>query len=363
MITDADTSIEGWIPACYPLTPPQTCDGAFVVNEPIGAQGWFPNNNHPSDKATFETKVTVPPEYTSLGIGELDSNVVNSDGKRVWTWSEDDPSATYLTTATTGLFDYTEGTMTEAATGAELDIYNAIDSSATQVQKDAINTNVAKQPSIVDFLGDVLGPYPFDSTGVVADRASGVGYALEVQTKAHFAGGFSSGNPSVGLSTLVHEIAHQWLGNSVSPANWKVIWFNEGYATFMEVYYDFKLNAGDPPSAFFDSIYDDAGYDWSVAPAELDNDPALLFSSPTYDRSGAMLAGFYEIVGENRFFSFARTLENRYGYGDITTQQFVDDAVTASGFSGAERQRLEDYFEQWLFGTVKPTLTPADFGP
>ena len=41
-ITDPDTSIEGWIRACYPLGPPQTCDGAFVVNEPMGAQSWFP---------------------------------------------------------------------------------------------------------------------------------------------------------------------------------------------------------------------------------------------------------------------------------------------------------------------------------
>jgi hypothetical protein len=116
-------------------------------------------------------------------------------------------------------------------------------------------------------------------------------------------------------------------------------------------------------SAFFDLIYDDPDYDWSVAPAMLDNDPALLFSSPTYDRSGAMLAGFYEIVGENRFFAFARTLENRYGYGNITVQQFVDGAVTASGFRSSQKDLLEDYFEQWLFGEVKPTLTPADFGP
>ncbi len=55
-IADPDTSIEGWIPACYPLAPPQTCDGAFVVNEPIGAQSWFPSNNYPSDKATFDTR-------------------------------------------------------------------------------------------------------------------------------------------------------------------------------------------------------------------------------------------------------------------------------------------------------------------
>ena len=54
-ITDPDTSIEGWIRACFPLNPPQTCDGAFVVNEPMGAQSWFPSNNYPTDKATFDT--------------------------------------------------------------------------------------------------------------------------------------------------------------------------------------------------------------------------------------------------------------------------------------------------------------------
>ena len=59
-ITDADTSIEGWIRACHPLAQPQTCDGAFVVNEPIGAQSWFPSNNYPSDKATFDTAYPGP---------------------------------------------------------------------------------------------------------------------------------------------------------------------------------------------------------------------------------------------------------------------------------------------------------------
>ena len=53
--TDPDTSIEGWIRACYPLAPVQTCDGSFVVNEPMGAQTWFPSNNYPTDKASFDT--------------------------------------------------------------------------------------------------------------------------------------------------------------------------------------------------------------------------------------------------------------------------------------------------------------------
>ena len=47
LMTDADISVEGWIPACF--NPGPVCDGAFVVNQPNGAQTWFPNNNYPTD--------------------------------------------------------------------------------------------------------------------------------------------------------------------------------------------------------------------------------------------------------------------------------------------------------------------------
>ena len=51
MVTDPDGSIEGWVP---------TDDGAFVVGEPQGSPGWFPCNDNPRDKATFDFAVTVP---------------------------------------------------------------------------------------------------------------------------------------------------------------------------------------------------------------------------------------------------------------------------------------------------------------
>ena len=51
VITDPDGSIEGWVP---------TDDGAFVVGEPQGSPGWYPCNDNPHDKATFDFAVTVP---------------------------------------------------------------------------------------------------------------------------------------------------------------------------------------------------------------------------------------------------------------------------------------------------------------
>lgn len=362
-ITDADTSIEGWIPACFPLDPPQTCDGAFVVNEPIGAQSWFPSNNYPTDKATFDTLIRVPAGKTALGVGENVKNRSHPDGTVTWHWREDDPSATYLTTGTVGDFDYEVGSMTETSTGRSLPVYDAVDSSATPEQKAAIATTLAGAPAQTNFLSDTFGPYPFDSTGAVADRAAGVGYALEVQTKPHYAGGYVSGNPSINPGTHLHELAHQWWGNSVTLATWADIWFNEGWANWSEWYWDFRTQGGPDPAVILADLYATTpDEDWAIAPAILDGDPANLFAFfPTYQRGAMTVEGYREIVGDRRFFAFARDLLERRSHGNITTRRFIAAAKRASGLSGAKLDLLGDYFEQWLYGTVKPTILPGDF--
>ncbi len=355
-ITDPDESIEGWIRACYPLEPPQTCDGAFVVNEPIGAQSWFPSNNYPSDKARFDTEVTVPDGKTAIGIGELRSRKLNRDGTRTWRWREDDPTATYLTTATVGDFSNDFFRM------GRLDVYNSIDSSATPTQVAAINATLDRVPEMLDFLGDRLGRYPFDSVGAVADRATGVGYALEVQTKPHYAGRFDTGEPRINSTTHLHELSHQWMGDSVSPASWHEIWFNEGWATWFEWAWEFEDGTGDSPADVFDAIYNDPAFDWTVAPAVLDNDPANLFHfDPVYQRPAMMLEGYHQIVGDERFFEFARALVDEFGYGNISLNEFVDRAKDFSGLEGAQLQLLDDYFQQWLFLEDQPTILPDDF--
>ena len=362
-ITDPDTSIEGWIRACYPLDPPQTCDGAFVVNEPMGAQSWFPSNNYPTDKATFDTLITVPTGKTALGVGELAAREDNGDGTETWHWTEDDPTATYLTTATVGDFIYSVESMTETSTGRTLPLYNAIDSSATPTQLAAINTTLTGAPAQINFLSDTYGPYPFDSAGAVADRASGVGYALEVQTKPHYAGSFTSGNPSINAGTHLHELAHQWFGNSATLETWADIWFNEGWANWSEWYWDFAEQGGDDPAAIFDDLYANTpNEDWEIAPAILDGDPANLFLFfPTYQRGAMTIQAYREIVGDDAFFEFAGNLLEENAYGNVSTEEFIEEAKAASGFGGAQLDLLDEFFQQWLYGEVKPTILPEDF--
>jgi aminopeptidase N len=100
VVTDPDTSIEGWVP---------TEDGAFVVNEPQGSPGWYPVNDNPRDKAAFDFSVTVPEGLTVMANGVLVSET-QAAGKTTWVWRESEPMAPYLATATLGNFDLTTST-------------------------------------------------------------------------------------------------------------------------------------------------------------------------------------------------------------------------------------------------------------
>jgi hypothetical protein len=97
-----------------------TADGAFVVNEPQGAPEWYTANDNPRDKATYDFSITVPEGITAIANGRLVSNRTY-EGKTTWRWREDSPMATYLATATNGVFEL----RTSHAGG--LPLYHAVD--------------------------------------------------------------------------------------------------------------------------------------------------------------------------------------------------------------------------------------------
>jgi hypothetical protein len=102
--------------------------------------------------------------------------------------------------------------------------------------------------------------------------------------------------------------------------------------------------------------------DWAIAPAELDGDPANLFAHfPVYVRSAMTLQGYREIIGPTAFAAFAKRLQDEYAYDNISTEEFVDEALAESGFSGTQLDLLEQYFDEWLYGETQPNVMPDAF--
>ncbi len=328
VITDPDGSTEGFLP---------TDDGAFVVGEPMGAQGWFPNDNHPTDKATMRVAMTVPAELTVVGNGRLVSSAA-SGRSRTWVWEETAPMATYLATATIGAFDVSRRTV------AGLDYYDAADPAAGPA------AGVAGEPDAVALFAGKFGPYPFDVAGSVVDHAPGVGYALEAQTKPLYPAGAAADPTTVG-----HELAHQWFGDSVSVAQWRDIWLSEGFATYSEWLYD-ESRGGNTTSKHFDAGYaKPAGNSlWQIPPATPAT-AAELFAPAIYERGAMTLEALREIVGDAVFYGIMRTWAAEHAYASATTRQFIALAERASA------KDLEPFFEDWLYDADKPAITPATF--
>jgi aminopeptidase N len=95
-------------------------------------------------------------------------------------------------------------------------------------------------PEMLELFERFAGPYPFRSYGSVVIGDPELYYALETQAMSTFP------DRVVSETTVAHELAHQWFGNSVTIAQWRDLWLAEGFATYFEYLWEFR---GDRPAS------------------------------------------------------------------------------------------------------------------
>jgi aminopeptidase N len=191
------------------------------------------------------------------------------------------------------------------------------------------------------------GPYPFDSTGAIADLATyngnTIGFSLETQTRPLYSDVRDTG-------TIAHELAHQWFGDELSVARWRDIWLNESFATFSQFYWNGEHGGR--------SLHDQAlliynGHPagdawWNVKIADPQRD--TMFHNRVYSGGAMVLQFLREKIGDEKFFALLRTWVAQHRYGNVTTEQFT---ALASKIAG---QDLGPFFQTWIYSTGKPAL-------
>lgn len=298
-------------------------NGAYAVNEPGGASGWYPVNDHPTDKATYTFRITAPKPFVVATNGLLQEEIDNGE-TTTYVWEASDPIASYLTMV--AIHEFVVQTE-EGPGGLPIRNYFPADRVERLAETAAVTTEM------MEFFIERFGPYPFEAYGIVV--MPGFNNALETQTLSILGSGL------VFEPVIAHELAHQWFGNHVSPATWQDIWLIEGIATFAEDLwqehvgmpgrlptYDRVRNLPPPGTVTVDSM----------------------FSNSVYLRGGWTLKALQAQVGDDTVFEILRTFHEQFAGGVASTEDFI---VVAEAVSGED---LEAFFQGWLFDDEPPPL-------
>ncbi|GAA1521363.1 M1 family metallopeptidase [Nocardioides humi] len=313
-----------------------------AMNQPHMAPWWFPSNDHPSDKATFDVRVTVPKGKKVVGNGVRMGRKVK--GRLATThWRMTDPMATYLAFFAAGRFVVDRGT-----TAAGIPFYNAVSREIAPRERRQVRRILARTAAITDWLQARLGTYPFATTGGLVTGLD-VGFALENQSRPTYGRWIYPG-------VVVHELAHQWFGDSVAVQRWRDIWLNEGFATYLEAEY-IAAHGGESVEAYLERMWaascgTPTSAFWRLNLADPGRDH--IFDAPVYDRGAMVLAALRNRIGAAHLDTVLRRWVADHHDGNATVEQFEALAATVSGES------LQGFFDAWLRSGRAPAATPAN---
>ena len=324
----------------------RTRDGVVAGGKPEGAAWWYPANDHPRDKATYDVRVKVPRGLEAVSNGVLASKRVRH-GKRVWHWRQTEPMAPYLAFFVVGQLD-----ISRARVGGH-PVITAVPSRGGPGTRYAAAA-LARTPEVVAFGSRELGSYPFHATGGVVTVARAP-FGMESQTRPVYSRGFWRDGPNV--YGVVHEVAHQWFGDSVSVENWRDSWLAEGFASFFEWRWSETHRAG-TGRQLFDAAWADHADDRSFWDVPI-GDPGAHGEShlAVLDRGAMALQALRTRIGGPAFFSVLRQWTAAHRYGNASIDDFVALAEQESG------EDLGSFFDAWLYAPERPSATRANGFP
>ena len=309
--------------------------------KPTGARHWFPCYDEPYDKAFSEITLHLPQGIRAVANGALVS--CDTSGQEwVFYWEENYPIATYLVSFAAA--DYTVIHDTLYYQGHVMPILNYVPHSDSALAAE----DWSNLPEILSFFSDLFGTYPFIEEKYGMAKLPYMGWAMENQTNTFWAI-TTPGNHHF-EATVAHEASHQWWGDMISPAHWKDIWLNEGFATYCEALYMDHWSGGVPYENYMVELMyyylshenDPMGYPIPIY------DPPDLWNATTYEKGACVLHMLRMIIGDSTFFELLRAYADSFRYGNAETSDFTSLAESVSGMD------LNWFFDEWLYHPGHP---------
>ena len=310
----------------------------FSDNWPNKARNWLPVIDHPYDKATCEFIIKAPLHYKVVANGILMEESVIDDSTRLTDWKQSVPIAPWL---------YTVGIANFAVQYVDRFDNKSIESWVYSKDRVAGFYDFAvPTKEVLTFFSDYIGPYVYEKLANIEspvvsggmEAASAIGYSDKLVT-----GERSERTRNV----IIHELAHQWFGNSITENTWDDAWLSEGFATcftmmFIEHQYGkaaFLIEWEKAKQSFYKYYAKDSTYS-IVANRTAEEGPVT--NTVTYQKGACVLLMLRDMMGEAAFKKGIQSYYKKYMNSNASSSDFQLEMERAS------KQDLTAFFNQWL---------------
>ncbi|MEM7037856.1 MAG: M1 family metallopeptidase, partial [Bacteroidota bacterium] len=328
----------------HPTKPQQI----WTQGESHGSPGWFPTIDHPNERCTQETYITVQDKYTTLSNGVLVNSTKNDNGTRTDYWRMTLPHAPYLFAMAIGEF----AVVKDEWRGREVSYYVE-----PEYEKHA-RMIFGNTPEMLEFFSKKLGvEYPWEkySQVVVRDFVSGAMEnttatihmeALQHDARQHLDNTYED--------YVSHELMHQWFGDLLTCESWANLPLNEGFATYGEyLWKEYKYGKDEADH----HLFGDRQRYMSEARRKKEpliryhhRSPGSMFDSHSYQKGGLVLHMLRNVVGDEAFFASLKHYLEKNAYTD------VEIAELRMAFEEVTGEDMHWFFDQWFLEAGHPEL-------
>jgi len=305
---------------------------------PYYARAWWPCKDTPSDKAdSVHFFITVPENLDVAANGKFKGAIDNGDSTRTYHWHIMNPISTYLIAIQ--IADYVKlSDYYVSASGDSMEVsFFVFPEDCSKVLN-----QFKKIGEMIAVLSDYYGEYPYLNEKYAMVETQGNWAAVEYQTLSCFNRDYIA-NEMIAL----HELAHQWFGDCVTPKDFRHSWISEGFAVYSEALYVEHHQGREKYHDYMNKRVNALSYKERLFRDDVSS-PHSIYHSVVYKKGAWVLHMLRHILGDSNFFNALREFRYRFEYACATTEDFqaVCEYISETD--------LDYFFEEWIYDRWHP---------